>query len=89
MLTETCEVPDEKKPRGRPLKEQTPFGEWLRAHSTWKKATIAKASGLSESHVKGLCNGNQSPTLTVALAIAKITNDEFPKAAWGVDFDEE
>lgn len=88
MHTEFYAVPEDKKPRGRPPKEQTAFGEWLRTHPTWTRATIAKEAGLSESHVKGLCNGHQQPSRTVALAIAKITNDEFGLERWGVPFEE-
>ena len=79
-------VPEEKKPRGRPRKEQTPFGDWLLNHDRWTRASIAKAAGLSESHVKSLCNGGKPPSLTVALAIAKVTNDDFHLEKWGVEF---
>ena len=84
MEAEISTVPDEKKPRGRPAKEQTPFGEWLRAHDTWTRATLAEAAGLSESHVKSLCNGSKPPSRTVALAIAQVTDGAFPIEAWGV-----
>ncbi len=76
---EIVNVPDEKKPVGRPPK-RTAFAEWLSEHPEWTKERLAKELSRSKSHIYALINGTQIPDRVMALAIEHLAG--FEVARW-------
>lgn len=67
--------------------KQTPFGDWLDAHSK-TRAWAADELKVSRQYVDKLCRGANAPSLAVALRIEELTKEtkdgpsSVPASSW-------